>query len=485
MSRLFRRLQAQDEAHRTKRKDWRLLAFEQQRAAIDDPAPAVACKCSGRAGKSTAALLKWLTVAEERPRRLSVYIALTLDSAMRIIWSEAQRFNDAHNIGLKFLKGEHTIVHPNGSSLVLIGANRDDLIDVLRGFAIALAIFEEAAFWRRALLDRAVNDAVRIRLFDLGGQLWVISSPGLLATGYFHAITSGKQPGWSVHKWSFIDNPYLPLDHQDETPEQRRQRRIDYREATRIANGWSLTHPTYLREWCGEDATDSEAQVYPYDSTVHDVPCMPESFVTQRHLWTVVIGADYGHNNATAYTVGAFSEGSPDIWFARSEKRTGLLADTAGDWLAEWCETYKPDVVVGDAGGLGKPYVEQARQRNQLPIEAAEKAGKRAHQELLASALRSRPRRVHVVAPDCEPLCSEWEQLQWDPRYQAPDPRYRMTEDPRAENDSSDSALYTYMRMYAWLEAFEAEQPKPRPLREDPDPTDIGTVPDPMLGYAM
>lgn len=466
------------------------LAFDKQRAAILDSSPRVVCRCSGRAGKSRAALLKWLDVAQRKPRSLSVFVAITIDTALRIFWRQAEEMNRQRNLGLVLLKAEHTIVHPNGARIVLLGVNRSDLIDILRGYALALAIFDEAAFWRAGLLKSAIEDAVEIRLFDLGGQVWVISSPGLTKTGYFHEISSGKKSGWSFHHWTFLDNPHLPIEPAEATPEERRAMREAKLVSVRAEHGWPEDHPTYMREWLGLDADDEDARVYPYDASVHDVESMPDGWMSDG--WVRVIGCDYGHNNATAYTLLAFQEDRPGIWIPCSEKRFGLLADDAGRWLEEWRSTYHPSAIVGDAGGLGKPYIEHARQRMQIPVEAADKLEKRAHQELLASALRSRPARVHVVSSGCADLASEWTQLQWDPRYQAPDPRYRRTEDPRAENDASDSALYGYMRCWDWMGELEKRLEAERAAsivdrrRNDPDPRDErGLDGDDHLRYMM
>src|SRR5205807_2475481 len=99
-------------------------------------------------------------------------------------------------------------------------------------------------------------------------------------------------------------------------------------------------------------------------------------------------------------------------------------------------DTYRPERVVVDSGGLGKAFVEEMKQRHGLPVQAAEKTHKAAYVALLNGDLDASLVKVRRTGP----LAGEWSVLAKDP------------DDPTKEaenlpNHCSDAALY------GWREA--------------------------------
>lgn len=459
------------------------LAFGKQREAIECREKQVAFLCSGRAGKTRAFLLKWLEVKHRKPGRISIYVALTRQSAKRIAWPQLKQMNVEHDLGLTFNEAELTVRDQKGSQLILLGANREDLIDVLRGFPMALIGFDEAAFFRNGLLQRAIDDAVLIRLMDLDGELWVMSTPGLVRNGYHYNITDGRDnpntgiQGYRVFHWTFFDNPHLPLSPISDgmTEPEKRAWRVEQARKDRVRKGWTEDTPSYGREYLGKYADDKDARVYKVSRDIHCVQEMPKSWAEHRNRWTVVLGIDYGSTAAFALVLLAFEEGNPTVYMVRALKRYGLAPSLTADLTKKWADDYRPDVIVGDSASKG--YIDEARHRHQLPIENADKLHKRSHIEWMNDAYRfvadGKPApRLLIVEPECEDYLSEADKLGWNPKHDKGHPKYQQDEDPRAEKDALDAGLYAYTRCYAYLEGLPTEENEDGDKESDEDGDD-------------
>lgn len=440
----------------SKRIDPVALAFGTQREAIECHEPFVVFCCSGRSGKSRGAVIKWLEVCERKPGQLSCFIALTLAQAERIAWRQLSRMNKELGLGLTFNKSEHTIHHPNGSALILLGANRDDLIDVLRGTPFAFVYFDEAAFFREGLLKQAVEDALLIRMLDLQGEMWVASTPGYVKAGYHYDLVSGLRPGWRRFHWTYFDNPYLPEIPWEQDADKRRDMRVAAAVLVRDTNGWSEDSASYMREWRGEYADDVESLVYRFNSDVHYVDAMPQSWFDARHLWHTVLGIDFGSTNATAWVLWAFEKHSPVCYAVRAFKKHDLTPTDAADVTKEWIDDYHPEVIVGDSAA--RSFIDQHRQRHQIAIQNADKLGKRAHQMLFNDALRFSLKgvpapRIRLVRGDTEAYADEMLKLGKNPKY-GPNHEKHGEEHPNGVKDLNDAGLYGYTRCLAWLEEY-------------------------------
>src|SRR5512147_275946 len=184
-------------------------SFPKQAALIQDESTYIAALCGRRAGKTTAALERWHVVRQRKPGLESIYIGLTRESAKAIAWSILQKQNQDKNLGLTFNKADLCVTDARGSTLRLVGANRDDLLDVLRGRPFQLVIIDEAAFYRLGLLPRLIAEVVEPALIDHSGQLMLLGTPGLTKNGLFYRATTGLEVKWSRHSWTMLDNTYL------------------------------------------------------------------------------------------------------------------------------------------------------------------------------------------------------------------------------------------------------------------------------------
>lgn len=435
-----------------KRFDPIALSFGEQRRAIECRAPLVALCCSGRAGKTRGFCLKWLEVAVRKPGQLSAFIALTRASAERIAWRQLEELNQEHGLGLKFRKADLVVEHPNGSKLILLGANRDDLIDVLRGSPFALVGFDEAAFFREGLLETAIDDALLIRMMDLEGELWVMSTPGYVCAGYHYDIVTGVRKGYEFFHWTYFDNPFMPATQQHLSDAERRAWREQYAADIREKRGWTEQTPSYVREFRGLYEQDLDALVYAFRPEVHYIDRMPDSWTSARDRWHTVLGIDFGSTHATSWVAWAFEKHSPVAYCIRARKVYGMAPSATADVTKEWIEELRPDVVIGDSAAKG--YIDEHRVRHRIAIQGADKQGKRSHQMLFNDALRAVPEpRIRLLRGETADYASEMTRLGKDPRYGPRHERYG-EEDPDGENDACDAGLYGWWKCWAWLEEY-------------------------------
>ncbi len=151
-------------------------------------------------------------------------------------------------------------------------------------------------------------------------------------------------------------------------------------------------------------------------------------------LTSHLLGIDYGYNDATAFAVMGWRENDPCIYVVEAYKRTGLTPSDAAEEVQRLEDRYHFAKIVGDTGGLGKGYVEEARRRFSLPIEQAEKNNKRGYIDLLNGDLARG--RVRLVTGACAPLVAEWLELPWT--------EDRQKEAEGFDNHCSDAALYAW-----------------------------------------
>jgi hypothetical protein len=247
-------------------------------------------------------------------------------------------------------------------------------------------------------------------------------------------MRSATNPGGVGHEWvrrRFInpgarEKPFIPA-RLDDNPSLDAD---EYREA--LAELDSTTRKQ-LEE--GLWIRDAEGLVYKYSERANVIASAPEC---QRFI----LGIDYGTRSPTAFTLIGWRLGDPCVYVLRSWKKAGMSPSEAGEEVMKVKETVKLSRIIGDTGGLGAGYVEEAQRRFKLPIEAAEKTNKLGYIKLLNGDLEKG--RIKVVLSECEPLTTEWLELPWH--------EDREKESPGFDNHCADACLY------AWREAFAYTQ---------------------------
>jgi hypothetical protein len=423
---------------------WMTDLFALQRAVADSPSRHKVVTCSRRGGKTV--LLSALAIdALETCQHDEgvVYLARTRMIAKDLIWAKLRELVRRHDLGWRMHETELRVENRAGGYLLVRGAegaSPGEELDKLRGLKLRRALADEPATYAETL-DALLREVLEPALGDLRGDVVVAGTPGIVCAGTWHDISTGKRPKWTRWAWTIRDNPHFP--DADE-----------YLAGAKLENGWSDDDPTYQREYLGQWTADDSAQVYRYLDARNAVADIPGY---DRDRWHHVIGVDFGMRDDCAWVVLAAHPHDRRLYAVEARKAAGLLVDDAAAVTAELCQRYRPSAVVGDAGGLGKPYVEQwnARHAGQLgmpAMQSAEKADKRAAIDLLNADLRTG--RL-LVAPGAISLADEWRVLPWKDAA-------RTLEHPAYPNHLADACLYAWRASHAYLHTPAVPAPTPR-----------------------
>lgn len=186
---------------------------------------------------------------------------------------------------------------------------------------------------------------------------------------------SASNPGGIGHDWvrrRFVDgasdsNQFVPATLADNP----------YLDADSYRQSLLLLDPTTRKQLLeGIWVRDAGGLVYKFSEEVNLVREIPT-------LSNYILGIDYGFNDSTAFCILGWRDHDPTVYITRCWKQSGLTPSAAAEIAHALERQYHFACIVGDTGGLGKGYAEEARARFNLPIQAAEKNNKRGYIDLL------------------------------------------------------------------------------------------------------
>jgi hypothetical protein len=283
----------------------------------------------------------------------------------------------------------------------------------------------------------------------------VTGTPGIVCAGWWYEVSTGKRPKWAVYHWTVRENEHFPRDPEAWINE------------TLTENGWSETHPTYVREVLGEWVHNVDDLVYRVREA-NIVDALPLDY--DRVQWRHVLAIDYGVTDSTAWVVLAWNPRPPEaplrrrpVYVIATEKRAGLAPSAVADITKAYWDTYRPEVCVGDSGGLGKAMIQEMNARYPgCPIIPAEKTEKRAFIEHLNGDLTSLM--LLFVRASTSALLTEAAVLPWKQEKLAiaGDFTIREVADPGYEDHACDAMLYGWR----WTLAHTIV-PEDRPMLPD------------------
>lgn len=407
------------------------FCFKEQIEFINDPHPFATAVCSVRAGKTIACAADLIRTARERSGVVCLYITLSRSNGKKIIWPELLKINSDYKLGGKVNESDLSITFSNGSKIYVSGAGDKSEVEKFRGLALALCYVDESQSFRDYIRD-LVDEVIAKRLFDYAGKLRLIGTPGPVPVGYFYECS--VSPQWSHHRWTMFQNPHL-VTKSGLSHEQILERELKRKGVTR-------DDPSIRRECFGEWAFDENALVFRYSEELNHYDDLPVS-----HNWNHIIGVDLGFDDADAIAVIAYSPDYPAAYLVHEdvEHKQGITA--LAKKIERLIETYGPEKIVMDTGGLGKKIAEELQSRYSLPICAAEKSRKFEFIELLNDAMRTKrfyARRDSRFAADCRLV--EWDrdssQLKIKDTY---------------HSDILDSASYAFREAFHWM--YEEKAP--------------------------
>lgn len=398
--------------------------FPKQAAFLRDTSSMVAAFCPRRAGKSSA-IGRWLLepILKE-PEVTTLYIALTYSSAKDIMWRDVLKtLNREYDLNLKTNETELTVMNPkNGSMLKLAGANAGpEEMKKFLGRKIRRVAIDEAADFRQDL-EMLVYEILMPALADLDGEIALIGTPGTIAKGLFFNITTRGRPGWSVHKWATLDNPYMkePISKQINKLKEDNPRVEET--------------PWFKRNYLGEWVIDDGQRCYKYSPEHNGVTSAldPEFFV---------LGVDLGFNDASAFVIAGYSATDKNLYFIDCYKSSKMTLTEVAERIHYYQNKYRINRMVVD--NASKQAVEELKQRFGLPLEAAEKHGKAEFIEIMNSEMIIG--KIKYLIPAMKDLIDEYADLVWDHEAK------KKQEHPACENHLADAALYAWRFCYNYL----------------------------------
>jgi hypothetical protein len=125
---------------------------------------------------------------------------------------------------------------------------------------------------------------------------------------------------------------------------------------------------------------------------------------------------------------------------------TGALTHDVANALHPLLEKYHPRIIVGDFGGLGKPYAEGLRQLYGIPIVPAQKVEKAAAIKLFNSAMWA----GWVKVKPNDPIITEWQKVLKDDE--------TGIEKEGCQCDHSDAMLYAWRSSNAYAASMRPVQ---------------------------
>lgn len=405
--------------------------FKEQREAADDVSDFSANVCSRRSGKTHTIAARQIRICETKEYAMCPYIGITRRSAERIYIPKLEWFKDKHKLDFSINYSKLEVNFPKTKSQIfLVGADKKNEIDKLRGSAYDEADIDEAQAFG-AHLEELIDDVLVPSTIDRRGKISLWGTPNAACIGLFHDATTKVKPGWSVHHWTLLSNPWI-------------RDPISWLKNLRESKGWTEDHPVYMREYLGRWVRSMDSLVYRFDESRNSIETLDQKGFNH------VLGVDLGSVDAFAIGVAGWSDSSPNGYAVDCFKKSGLTISDMAREICVYRDRYQPSAIVADTGGLGKTIVEEINKRYHLNIQPAEKKSKRDFIKLMNSDFESG--RYKVLKGPCDPYINELKLLQWDEDGKVEDERY--------ENDVCDSFLYAFREMKNWTHEPKVSVPE-------------------------
>lgn len=240
-------------------------AQRQAAEAVLERGARVADHSGRRAGKTEGLAHAAMKLMEQIEGARIAWVGLTRQSARDNVWPVMRRVNDRLDAGLVPNETTARWHGPGGSEFRVMGANKADEVEKIRGEPWHLVIVDESASFRRSLLQYLIDDVIDPTLADYRGSLAVIGTPGAAAVGAYYDICTKPKGRWQVFRRTMLDNPYIP-----HAAEWLREKRTE--------KGWDEDHPTYQREYLGLWVRDESTLVYKLARDRNVIAAMPEGY---------------------------------------------------------------------------------------------------------------------------------------------------------------------------------------------------------------
>lgn len=405
--------------------------FPEQKAFRDDPAKLKCLWCTRRAAKSYTGGLGIFDSALTYELSNTLFIGLTRQSAKGIVWKDIYKDIDRKNkLGAQFNASELSMTLPNGSISYVTGvdADEDEMLKLL-GKKYRRIIIDEGSMYTIDL-KRLIYGILKPAVADFNGEIWLLGTSSNFTKGLFYDITTGKEPGWSLHTWSAHDNPYVKKQWQQELDEIDRLRPL-FKE-TPLYKQW------YLNQW----VIDTDKLVYKFNQERNLFEQRPTNISPKG--WTYVLGVDLGFEDDSAFVVCAFHENDPALYVVSTYNAKGMDLTDVANKIKDFQSQYEIAKIIID--GANKQGVEEMQRRHGVPLTPSEKQDKVTFIELLNAELIQGTIKINHK---CNNLIQELMGLVWKTTGDQID--LPKKEHPSLPNHLCDAFLYAWRYCYSYM----------------------------------
>lgn len=425
--------------------------FAAQLGLLNDQARLLVGFCTRRAAKTFTVGKRHIRTLRKHPGCSTLYIGLTDDSSERAMWKDVLKVIDRRwKLGATFRESKLSMTLPNGSTMYLMGMDRDEQErDKLLGGKYAEVSIDEAQAFTIDL-NQLVFSTLKPAVADYRGPIGLYGTPSNLKTGLFYELTKGTdasagvqhftREGWSVHSWSTFDNPYMVEKWRAEIEELK-------------ANNPLIEQTPWFRQnYLGQWVVDETKLVYRYRIGRNDfsgtLPVFP------RGEWHFVLAIDLGYTDATSFTVLAYHDHDRTLYVLTSHKRAGMDLTAVSEHAAQLKQKWPIEHTTID--GSNKQAVEEMNRRHGLQAVPADKREKAEFIDIMNDEFIQE--RIKL-GPDTEPLKEEYAGLVWDERQLE---KRKRVEHPSCDNHCTDGTLYGWRWCWQYLsEPIKPAGPRP------------------------
>lgn len=173
-----------------------------QRDVLRSKARFIAARAGRRSGKTT---LNGAVLAVNLEKcgfdEVCVYVARTREIARRLIWGKLKELHREHGFAWTFNEATLEVRNARGGYIAVVGADKIQEIEKLRGLKMRVAILDEPATYAH-VIEPLVRDVIEPALGDLRGKLYATGTPGIVCAGWWFEVSTGKRAKWLVFHWT-------------------------------------------------------------------------------------------------------------------------------------------------------------------------------------------------------------------------------------------------------------------------------------------
>jgi phage terminase large subunit len=262
------------------------------------------------------------------------------------------------------------------------------------------------------------------------GTICMMGTSSNFTKGLFYDLTTGKEPGWSLHTWTAHDNPYVKDQWQEELNEIDTTRPL-FKE-TPLYKQW------YLNQW----VVDTDKLVYKFNDQRNVFISRPDTL--NPNSWTYVLGVDLGFEDDSAFVLCAFHDNEKTLFAVNTFNKKGMDLTDVANKIKEFQANYPVAKVIID--GANKQGVEEMQRRHGVPLTPSEKQDKVTFIELLNAELIQGYVKIHKNSTN---LINELMGLVW--QTEGDTIKLPKKEHPSLPNHLCDALLYAWRYCYSYM----------------------------------